>query len=80
MVNKDELERFKQEIQTLETWRDISCHVVADMLEACAVCGRIRDREHLVRCGSCADVYVCEEGLCTWLHHASCHPSTSFTV
>jgi hypothetical protein len=80
MVNKDELDKLRQEMEALESWRDVPRHVVAELMEVCAVCGRVRDREHLVHCDCCADVYVCEEGLCTWLHHASIHPSTPFTV
>ncbi len=80
MVNKDALERLEREMEMMEAWRDVARQAMADELEVCAVCGRARDREHLVRCGACGDVFVCEEGLCTWLHHARSHPSTPFAV
>ncbi len=79
-MNKDELGKIREEIEALRTWRNLSREEVAEQLEVCAVCGRVRDREHLVRCPACADVFICEDGLCAWLHHARLHPSTPLTV
>ena len=39
MLSHDELEKIREEREVLETWRSFSRHVVADMLEVCAICG-----------------------------------------
>ena len=53
MLRKGELEKIREECEAFETWRRISCHVVADLLEACAACGMVREKERLVRCYWC---------------------------
>jgi hypothetical protein len=78
MMNKDELERIREEREVLDVWRRYSCHVVADMLEACAVCGTVREKEHLVRCQWCEDVYFCKDTVCSHQHHAAAHPAVAF--
>jgi len=78
MLRKGELEKIREECEAFETWRRISCHVVADMLEACAACGMVREKERLVRCYWCPDVYFCKEGTCARQHHVAAHPSVDF--
>jgi hypothetical protein len=78
MLQKGELERIREEYEVFESWRRISRHVVADLLEACAACGMVRERERLVRCHWCQDVYFCQEGTCAQQHHAAVHPSVAF--
>jgi len=78
MVPKGELEKIREEYEVFETWSRISRHVVADMLEACADCGMVREKERLVRCHWCQDVHFCREGTCAQKHHAAVHPSVAF--
>jgi hypothetical protein len=52
--------------------------VVAELLEACAICGTIREKEHLVRCRWCEDTYYCKEGICSQQHHVDVHPAVAF--
>ena len=44
MLSHDELDKIREEREVFVTWRSYSRHVVAEMLEACAVCGTIRDK------------------------------------
>ena len=60
MMTHDDLEKIREENEAEDTWRKYSRHVVADMLEACAICGTIREKEHLARCRWCEDVYFCK--------------------
>ncbi len=78
MSSKDDIAKMREEREALITWRTYSRHVVADMVEACAVCGAIRDKERLTRCRWCEDSYVCKEGLCGQKHHLDVHPSIAF--
>lgn len=77
MLREDELRRIREEHESFETWRTVSRHVVASLFEVCAVCDSVRDKEHLVRCEGCANVYVCRDGTCARLHEAQAHPVLS---
>jgi len=78
MMNPDELERIREENEVMDLWRKYSCHVVADLLEACAICGTVRDKERLARCRWCNDVYICTDGTCAQKHQAELHPAVAF--
>lgn len=76
MMDKDELHKLQEEQEVNETWRRISRHVVADLLEACSICGMVRERSQLNRCTWCKDVYLCP-GECMHQHNSHMHPSVS---
>ena len=78
MLSPDELEKIREEQEALETWRKYSRHIVADMLEACAICGTVREKVQLARCRWCDNTYVCKDGVCTQLHQAELHPTLAF--
>jgi len=78
MLSKDDLARIREEREVLDNWRSHSRHVVADLLEACTVCDTVRDKDRLMRCRWCDDVYYCKEGVCAQQHHANVHPSVAF--
>jgi len=78
MLDASESERIREERAVMENWRSYSSHVIADLLEACAVCGMVCAKEHLTRCRWCEDVYYCKEGLCAQQHHADVHPAVAF--
>jgi hypothetical protein len=78
MMNKDELARIREEHEATETWRLYSRHIVAEMLEACGVCGAVREKSRLTRCRWCEDAYCCQDGLCTHQHQAEAHPAVAF--
>ena len=78
MLSHNELERIREEWQALETWRRYSRHVVADLLEACAICGTVREKAQMARCPWCKDFYMCKDGICTQLHLAEWHPAVAF--
>lgn len=78
MLSHKELEKIREEREVLETWRTFSRHVVAEMLEACAVCGAVRDKEMLTRCRWCEDAYICKDGVCAQQHQAALHPAVAF--
>jgi hypothetical protein len=78
MLSHDELERIREEREALETWRTFSRHVVADLLEMCAICGTIREKTQLARCRWCEDAYICKEGVCTRRHQAELHHGVAF--
>lgn len=78
MLDKHELEKIREEHEVMDNWRAYSRHVVAALLEACAVCGTVREKEGLTRCRWCEDVYYCKDGLCAQQHNADTHPSVAF--
>ena len=78
MLNQDELDKIREEQEAYETWRKYSRHVVADLLEACAICGTLREKVQLAHCHWCADTYICKEGMCIQLHQAKLHPAMAF--
>lgn len=78
MLSNDDLARIREEREALETWRTYSRHIVAEMLEACAICGTVREKERLTRCRWCADVYYCQRGVCSHQHQAEAHPGVAF--
>lgn len=77
MMDKDELHKLQEEQEVFETWRKISRHVVADLLEACSMCDTVRERSQLQRCPWCEDVYLCP-GECMHQHNSRLHPTVSF--
>jgi hypothetical protein len=77
MFSDNELNEMREEFETLDRWRKFSCHVVADLLEVCAVCGRVREKCRLVRCRWCEDTYYCSDGLCFNQHQANRHPGVA---
>lgn len=77
MIDKNELHKFQEEREVHETWRNISRHVVADLLEACSVCNTVRERNFLLRCPYCEDVYLCP-GECMNEHNMHLHSTVSF--
>ncbi|HEV2178497.1 MAG TPA: hypothetical protein VGW33_15030 [Terriglobia bacterium] len=78
MLSDDELARIREEQEETERWRRYSCHVVAEMLEACAICGAVREKEHLNRCQWCDDTYFCKDGLCAPQHRADVHADVAY--
>jgi hypothetical protein len=78
MLSREEMARIREEREVMESWRAISRHVIADMLEACAICGMVREKERLTRCRWCEDVYYCKEGVCSQEHQAEMHPAVAF--
>jgi hypothetical protein len=78
MLSREELGKIREEREALETWRTFSRHVVADMLEACAVCGSLREKDHMTRCRWCKDTYICKDGVCAQKHQADIHPAVAF--
>ncbi len=62
MMTHDDLEKIREEHEAEDIWRKYSRHFVADMLEACAICGTIREKEHLARCRWCEDVLLLQAG------------------
>jgi hypothetical protein len=77
-MTHDDLEKIREENEAEDTWRKYSRHVVADLLECCAVCGAIREKERLARCRWCEDVYICKKGVCTQQHQVEVHPAAAF--
>ena len=77
MLSDNELEAMREEFETLDRWRKISRHVVADLLEVCAVCGCVREKCRLTRCRWCEDTYYCADGLCFHEHQANHHPAVA---
>ena len=78
MLSHEELEKIREEREVMDTWRTYSRHVVAYLLEACAVCGMLREKVHLARCRWCEDTYICKEGVCAQQHQAELHPAVAF--
>jgi hypothetical protein len=78
MMSKEDLARIREEHEVMDNWRLFARHVVAELLEACAICGTVRDKEHLARCRWCEDVYYCKEGTCSHQHHVDVHPAVAF--
>jgi len=78
MLTHDDLGKIREQNEAEDIWRKYSRHIVADLLEGCAVCGTIREREHLARCRWCEDVYFCKQGVCSQQHQAEMHPAVAF--
>jgi recombinational DNA repair protein RecR len=78
MLSHKELDRIREEREVMETWRTYSRHVVAEMLEACSICGTLREKDQLSRCRWCEDTYICKEGVCAQQHQAELHPAVAF--
>lgn len=78
MLSKDDLAKIREEREAMETWRIYSRHAVAEMLEACSVCGLVREKKNLARCRWCDDVYYCQRGVCSRHHQAEAHPGVAF--
>jgi len=78
MMSKEDLARIREEHETMDEWRTYARHVVAEMLEACSICGTVRDKANLTHCRWCQDVYFCKEGTCAQQHHVDLHPAVAF--
>jgi recombinational DNA repair protein RecR len=78
MLDRDELEKIREEHEVMDNWRTYSRHVVAEFLEACSICGTVREKDHLTRCRWCEDIYYCKDGLCAQQHGADVHPAVAF--
>jgi len=74
MAREDDLTSFREERATLERWRTYSYHVIANLLEVCNTCNRVRERTSLTRCEHCRDTYYCQDGMCAYIHHGQVHP------
>lgn len=70
----DDLAQLREERETMERWRAYSCHVIAELLEVCAVCGKVMEKDKLTPCRLCHDTYHCKTGTCLYQHHAKAHP------
>jgi hypothetical protein len=78
MLTHDDLDSIRDEVEAENTWRRYSRHVIADLLEGCATCGTIHEKEDLTRCRWCEDVYFCKSGVCSQQHNAEMHPAVAF--
>jgi hypothetical protein len=78
MLTHNDLRNIRDEYEAENTWRKYSRHVIADLLEGCAMCGTLREKEHLTRCRWCEDVYFCKNGVCSQQHNAELHPAVAF--
>jgi hypothetical protein len=78
MPSQDDRTRRRELWEVDEPWRQSSHPMVASGVEACAVCGTVRDRERLARCRWCDDVYWCADGLCAHQHAADLHRELAF--
>ena len=78
MLSDAELNAYREERKVDEEWRNISYYVIADLLEVCAVCGIVTEKERLLRCPSCEDTYCCKERRCFDRHHSNQHPTAVY--
>ncbi|HXX24375.1 MAG TPA: hypothetical protein VEO19_14610 [Terriglobia bacterium] len=78
MLTHNDLRNIRDENEAENTWRKYSRHVIANLLEGCAMCGTLREKEHLTRCRWCEDVYFCKNGVCSQQHNAELHPAVAF--
>ena len=78
MMSKEDLARIREEHDTMDDWRTYSRHVVAELLEACSICGSVREKSTLVHCQWCQDIYFCKDGTCSQHHHVDTHPGVAF--
>ena len=76
-MSDSELEGMREEFETLDRWRKISRHVVADLLEVCAICWCVREKSRLTRCRWCEDTYYCAGGLCFHEHQTNDYPAVA---
>jgi len=78
MITHNDLDKIREESEAENTWRKYSRHVIADLLEGCAMCGAIREKEHLTHCRWCEDAYFCKNDVCSQQHNAEMHPAVAF--
>ena len=78
MATHSNLSNIRDEVEAETTWRTYSRHVIAHLLEGCAKCGTVREKERLTRCRSCEDVYLCKNGRCFQQHNTATHPAVAF--
>src|SRR5579872_5332048 len=76
-MNKEDLHKIHEEREVIEKWRKISRHVVCRLLLDKKECGAVRERDCMVRCQLCEDVYLCAEA-CVRRHSCHFHPMVSF--
>jgi hypothetical protein len=77
MMSNEELQKLQEEQEVMNTWRKVSRHVVADLLEGCSVCSTVRERDLLLLCPWCKDVFLCP-GECMQEHNTQLHATVSF--
>jgi hypothetical protein len=78
MLSDAELNQYREECEVDEQWHNVTCHVIADLLEVCCVCFTVRDKECLVRCPNCEDAYCCKDGICADQHRFTMHPRGAY--
>ena len=78
MLTHNDLRNIRDENEAENIWRKYSRHVIADLLEGCAMCGTLREKEHLTRCRWCEDIYFCKNGVCSQQHNAELHAAVAF--
>ena len=77
MATHSDLSSIRDEVEAETTWRTYSRHIIAHLLEGCAKCGTVREKEHLSRCPTCEDVYLCKNGCCSQQHNTEMHPDVA---
>jgi hypothetical protein len=77
MATQSNLSNIRDEVEAETTWRTYSRHVIAHLLEGCTKCGTLREKEHLTRCRSCEDDYLCKNGRCSQQHNTDMHPAVA---
>lgn len=75
MLDESKLKEWREEHEVNEQWRNVSYHVIADLLEVCSACGMVAEKERLMCCPSCEDTYCCRDKQCFEIHRAAWHPS-----
>ncbi|MGA2073684.1 MAG: hypothetical protein ABSH52_09275 [Terriglobia bacterium] len=49
MATHSNLSNIRDEVEAETTWRTYSRHIIAHLLEGCAKCGTVREKEHLTQ-------------------------------
>lgn len=78
MLSDAELNQYREECEADEQWHNVTRHVIAELLEVCCVCDKVREKECLVRCPHCEDAYCCRDGICSEQHRYSEHPRGAY--
>ena len=78
MATHSNLSSIRDEVEAETTWRTYSRHIIAHLLEGCAECGTVCEKEQLTRCRSCEDVYLCKSGCCAQQHNTEMHSAVAF--
>jgi hypothetical protein len=78
MLTALQLAALREEVEEEIRWREFSRHFIAYSIEACEVCGLVKDFERFLICKACRanpdhDVYLCGTE-CAKKHLAERHP------